>query len=157
VLQWLLPGVDDADARRRIAGEYLAWCLARARQLHAALDVAPSSPCPARLHLFAADAEPTLHRARLVATEDGRLVPQFEGTGLRGAGDGTVMRYSALGDDREGTTERQRLVSPIPWSSVTFLSDDHIGLTRNPHFSDNMLFLLLDAPLHRPPPRTIER
>jgi hypothetical protein len=27
---------------------------------------------------------------------------------------------------------------------VTFLSDDHIGLTRNPHFVNNMLYVLLE-------------
>jgi hypothetical protein len=32
----------------------------------------------------------------------------------------------------------------VPWSNVTFLADDHIGLTKNPHFTDNMLFILLE-------------
>jgi hypothetical protein len=33
----------------------------------------------------------------------------------------------------------------LPWHGVTFLSDDHVGITSNPHFANNMLHLLLET------------
>jgi hypothetical protein len=39
-----------------------------------------------------------------------------------------------------------RLVSPIDWSRVLFLFTRHLQLTRDPAFSDNMLYFLLEAP-----------
>jgi hypothetical protein len=37
-------------------------------------------------------------------------------------------------------------VSPIHFSNVTFLFTDHIGLTSDPAFTDNVLYQLLEAP-----------
>lgn len=37
------------------------------------------------------------------------------------------------------------LDSPIEWADVHFLFEDHIGLTRDPGFSDNLLFFLFDV------------
>ena len=109
----------------------------------------PTTPCPAELILYAGGASPTLLRARLDRV-DGRLVPCFQGDHAWGAGDQTVPRYSAVGDERFGQpanpTGRQRLISPIPWDRVTFLSDEHVGLTSNPVFVDNLLFELLESP-----------
>lgn len=64
----------------------------------------------------------------------------------RRAGDGTVLRSSALMDERLGQTWAPKLVSPIDWSSVTFLFTDHFGLTKGPMFHDNVLYLLLGQP-----------
>jgi hypothetical protein len=147
-LRWLLPEVDDAAERRRLALDYQAWCLRRAKQFHEALDSAPPSLPRTRLHLFAADAEPTLARAVLVRQE-GKLVPVFDRPQCLLPGDITVPRYSTVADERTGGTARPWLVSPLPWTSITFLADDHVGLTRNPQFVDNTLFLLLETP---PPP-----
>ena len=38
------------------------------------------------------------------------------------------------------------LVSPIAWDDVTFVFGDHLGMTRDPSFTDNVLYRLLDAP-----------
>lgn len=144
-LGWLLPQVSAPEERRRIAREYLGWCLERARRFHAALDQDPPRPGPAEIRLFAADTIPTM--ARAVLREDGgRLRPRFSGSGTTEPGDGTVARYSAIADRRLGRPGAARgwLDSPVPWSSVTFLPDDHIGLTRNPLFTDNLLFFLLE-------------
>ena len=35
--------------------------------------------------------------------------------------------------------------SPIPWSDIVFLPEDHLGLTRSPVFSDNVLHTLLET------------
>lgn len=76
----------------------------------------------------------------------------FSGRSLREPGDGFVSRCSALGDEREGSDYQPWLRSPIPWTSVTLLADDHMGLTRNPHFINNLLFHLVEQLPDRSPP-----
>lgn len=147
-LQWLLPGAS-ASERRDKARACLTWCLARAERFHRALDRKASTRPPTQLELFAGDAEDTLVKARLVPFK-GRLALRFDGAAVQGPGDVTVPRYSAVGDERQGGAWRMWSDTAIPWSNVTFLSDDHIGLTRNPHFVNNMLWLLLET---RPPVR----
>ena len=62
------------------------------------------------------------------------------------AGDGTVLRSSALLDERPGRAWQPRLSSPIDFHSVLLLPDDHLGLTQNRVFRDNVLFWLLEEP-----------
>ncbi len=145
ILRWLLPEVSEAGERRKIALAYQAWCLQRAKHFHAALDCMPSTAPATRLYLFAADAEPTIARAVLVS-RDGKLVPTFDRPECLLPGDITVPRYSTVADERTNGAARPWLVSPVPWTNVTFLADDHVGLTRNPQFVDNTLFILLDTP-----------
>ena len=59
-------------------------------------------------------------------------------------GDGTVTRASALMDERVGGYWTPVLESPIKWSNVMFLFTDHLGLTKSPAFSDNVLYILLE-------------
>ena len=68
----------------------------------------------------------------------------------RAPGDGTVLRSSTLLDERVGLDVSQRLDSPIGWDRVTFLFQDHLGLTADPTFADNILFELLERPVRRP-------
>ena len=57
------------------------------------------------------------------------------------AGDGTVSRTSALSERKHrNAAEVYRL---IDWDSETFLSTDHLGLTRDRTFVDNVLNRLL--------------
>jgi hypothetical protein len=63
-----------------------------------------------------------------------------------GPGDQIVLRSSALMDERMGELRLSRLISPIAWHQVVFLFTDHKGLTEDPAFSDNLLFLLLEKP-----------
>ncbi len=118
----------------------LAQNLERARQFHCALDQDAPRPCPAEVRLFAADTIPTIARTRL-ELRDGRLVPCFDGDGLTEYGDMTVPRFSALADRK--MMARGPIDSPIGWDSATFLPDDHIGITQNPLFTNNLLFYLL--------------
>ncbi len=141
-LEWMLPNTSGPEQRRELALTYLSWCLHRAERFHAALDVTPMKAPRSMIYIFAGDAERTLARARM--RSDGDL--SFDGLDLREPGDGTVARYSAIADERFGGVYQPWLRSPIPFSNVTFLSDDHIGLTKNPHFTDNMLFILLEQP-----------
>lgn len=140
VLRTLLPDETDPDERRRIALDHLDKCLRRARQVHAALDLPIQPPDGVRLKLIAGDAKPT---AAVLAVDPatGRL------STLRHApGDGTVTRASALLDERVGGTWTPRLQTPIGWDGVFFLFTDHLGLTRDPAFTDNVLFVLLEEP-----------
>jgi Lecithin:cholesterol acyltransferase len=125
----LLPDVSDPAERRRIARDHLAKSLARARQLDAALD-SPAKP-----------------PALLTVGGDGKL-----SVTATAPGDGTVLRTSAIMDERETGEWRPGVVSPIAWTDVTFLFADHLALTRDPAFTDNILFRLLEAP-RSPPPR----
>ncbi len=136
----LLPDVSDAAARRRIARDHLGKCLARAKSFHAALDVPATPPAGLRMYLFAGDAVDTF------------AVGQVEpGSGKfsiveRAPGDGTVLRSSALMDERVGGKWSPTLVSPIQWTGVNFLFADHLELTKSAAFSDNVLYLLLEQP-----------
>lgn len=138
VLERLLPDVPTAAHRRAIVEEHLARCLARAQQVHAALDRPLERPEGLELMLFAGDAEPTPHRVR-VSGNDTEFIE-------RRPGDGTVTRASALGDERLDDSWGPRLVTPIPWSRVQFVFSNHLGLTEHPSFVDNLLYALLEAP-----------
>jgi hypothetical protein len=62
------------------------------------------------------------------------------------AGDGTVVRSSALLDERGSAAENRktRLKTPIAWHDIDFIPSDHLGVTRHPVFIDNILFTLLE-------------
>lgn len=137
VLEALLPDVPDPAARRRIAREHLRKSLARAERFHAALDVPAEPPPGLSLHLFAGDAE----RTPAVAEADGAAVR----VAAWAPGDGTVLRSSALMDERVGRAWEPGLASPIRWSGVHFVFTDHLAMTRDPAFTDNLLFRLLEA------------
>lgn len=139
VLARLLPDVSDPVRRRAIALDHLDKALARARRLHAALDRPAPLPTGLTLRLFAGDAHPTA----AVLGVDPAGVPRVVG---HAPGDGTVLRSSAVLDERVGRAWTPGLASPIDWSGVTFLFSDHLALTRDPAFTDNVLFHLLDMP-----------
>lgn len=141
VLKNLCPDVSDPQLRQRIAYEHLSKCLSRARSFHAAMDVPAKPPEGTTIHLIAGDAHPTTTQFRVDSR--GKLtISAWQ------PGDGRVSRASALMDERYSTGVKwtPRLVSPIEWSNVNFLFADHLGLTSDPGFSDNILFLLLESP-----------
>lgn len=138
-LRELLPAVIEPDARRRIALEHQRKCLERAAQFAAALDAPAEPPAGIELYLFAGDAVPTDAVASVNAsTGEIRMI-------RRQPGDGTVLRSSALMDERLALGWSRKIVSPIRWTGVTFLFEDHLGLTRSPIFADNVLYLLLEG------------
>jgi len=140
VLPWLLPDVPEPAVRPRIARDHLRKALARAKQFHAALDRPATPPAGLDVHLFAGDAKPTAARLT-VDPASGKLTVREQGPG-----DGTVLRTSAVLDERVGQQWTPGLASPIAWSSVTFLFTDHLALTQDLGFTDNLLFRLLDSP-----------
>lgn len=140
VLNILLPDIPTAAERRSIALDHQAKCLRRARQIQAALDIPANRPSGLELYLVAGDAENTPSRAS-VNMQTGELE-----IAAYGSGDGTVLRSSALGDERIGAKWQAQLRSPIDWTQVLFLFTDHLGLTSDPAFTDNLLYLLLESP-----------
>ena len=138
VLESLLPETTPEE-RRRIARDHLAKSLARAKQFHSALDRPVTPPDGLALHLYAGDAEQTA--AVLGVDSEGRLDARSVAPG-----DGTVLRSSALLDERVGRDWTPRLVTPVPWTTVTFVYGDHLALTSDPAFTDNVLYRLLEAP-----------
>lgn len=141
LLRQLIPDEPDPQKRLQIAYDHLSKCLQRAEAFHAAIDVKAEPPEGTSIHLIASDAHPTLFQ--YVVDSRGVLTPT-----ARVAGDGIVTRHSALMDERlaDRTNWAPRLQSPVKWDSVTFLFTDHLGLTKDPAFTDNVLYLLLESP-----------
>jgi len=139
-LRTLLPGVNDSTARRRIALSHLRKSLRRARHFTAALDTPATRPDSLDLKLIAGDAESTLAQMTVNRTT-GTLSPLSTAPG-----DGTVLRSSALMDERVGGRWSPTLRSPIDWSQVTFLFGSHVEMTADPAFTDNLLYYLLVHP-----------
>jgi len=140
VLRELLPEVTDAEERRSIAHDHLVKCLARAQQFTEAMDQPVDYPEGLQLYLVAGDAAET---AAVVAVDPGthRL-----SVISKSFGDGTVLRSSALMDERTGGDWSPHLRSPIRWTHATFLFTDHLGMTKDAAFADNVLFILLEQP-----------
>lgn len=140
VLATLLPELHDPETRRRAALALQRRILSRARAFALALDRPAPTPEGLELFLVAGDAHPTPSRVS-VDSRDGSLRVIAEAPG-----DGTVLRSSALLDERAGGAWQPRLSSPIDFHSVLLLPDDHLGLTQNRVFRDNVLFWLLEEP-----------
>ena len=105
-----------------------------------ALDRPAKLPPHVRLYLVAGDAQATPNRLS-ASSEDGRI-EEIE----RSPGDGTVPRSSVLLDERVGNEWEPRLRTSLDFHSVLFLPDNHLGLTRNEIFRDNVLYWLLEEP-----------
>lgn len=139
VLKQLLPDVESPKQRREIALDHQAKVLRRARKFTSAMDVPAKPPNSLKLLLIAGDAEKTKRTAQIVPGRGIKVIKT-------GPGDGTVLRSSALMDERMSDHLNRRLVSPIQWNQVHFIFSDHLGLTQNPAFTDNVLYFLLESP-----------
>ncbi len=141
MLEILLPDVKDNEERKKIAYEYLTYSLDRAKRFHSALDIKSEPPDTVKFYLMTGDsvATPTTYK---VNTDNGKIEEV-----ISSHGDGTVTRASAVMDERVGKEEWTPYIqSPIKWTNVMFLFSDHLGITRDPTFSDNILFILLENP-----------
>ncbi|MGH7889499.1 MAG: hypothetical protein ACRENF_02990, partial [Thermodesulfobacteriota bacterium] len=140
-LKLILPEVSSREKRREIAIDHLRKSLKRAEQFDRAIDLPSEPPEGLNMYLIAGDAVPT----------DAVVTANKSTGGIKvsgqAPGDGTVIRSSALMDERVGQAEwTPNLVTPIEWTNVTFLFRDHLGITKDPAFTDNVLFLLLEKP-----------
>jgi hypothetical protein len=145
MLAWLLPEVDDPEVRRRIALDHQRKALERASRFTAALDQPADKPPALQLFLVAGDAIATPRRAIIEEGKNGFSIA------ATGAGDGKVLRSSALMDERMDGDWHPYLRSPIDWQSVMFLPEAHLELTKTAVFTDNLLFWLLEEPRQRTP------
>lgn len=137
VLAQLLPEVP-AEKRLAIARQHVSDCLQKARLFQAALDVDARPPDGVEIHLFAGDAIPT--PSRVTSDSSTGKIEVTEAA----PGDRTVTRQSAVADERNFSTWTPHLRSPVHFETIRFLFSDHFGLTRDPAFVDNALFLLLE-------------
>lgn len=146
----LLPDAADFDQRQRIALDHQRKCLAKAKQLHEALDVVASPPPSVSLHLYAGDSTET-PAVMSVDVQSGKIevVQNLPG-------DDTTTRRSALMSELAAQEAATRPASPIQWSSVTFLPTSHRKLTSDPIFTNNILALLLQSPRRPRPPGASE-
>lgn len=145
VLERLLPEEDDPERRRVLAQAVLRGMLMRAGGFMEALDKPAGPPEGLELFLVAGDAKDTPRTLSVDSTTGVARVLDYAG------GDGTVLRSSALMDEREGGEWSPTLVSPVAWRSVMFLFSDHLGLTQDPAFTDNVLYWLLEEPRAKEP------
>ena len=150
VLQQLLPNVGTAQERRALAKAHVRNCLDRAVALHRSLNIPASPPAGTTIHLFAGDAIPTIE------TLNSNLEHRTLSPRTLTPGDKTVTRNSALADRRSQNRWSPALRSPIAFRDIRFLSDDHFGLTNNPEFTDNALYLLLEDPMKSSPARALD-
>ncbi|MCZ6554655.1 MAG: hypothetical protein O6759_00890 [Candidatus Dadabacteria bacterium] len=141
VLEWLLPDISDPNERREIAIDHLRKSLKRAKQFQEAIDQPANPPENLKLYLIAGDAILTGSGVTVDSSKEHYKITDYQ------PGDGTVTRSSALMDEREGGIWTPYLKSPIKWSNVMFLFSDHLGLTKDPSFSDNVLYILLEQPV----------
>lgn len=141
VLKLVLPDVPSQEKRRKIALDHLRKSLKRAEQFDRAIDLPSKPPQGLKMYLIAGDAVPT--DAVLTVNKSTGEIKVSE----QAPGDGTVIRSSALMDERVGQDEwTPNLVTPIEWTNVTFLFRDLLGITKDPTITDNVLFLLLEKP-----------
>ncbi|MBW1688808.1 MAG: hypothetical protein JRS35_27575, partial [Deltaproteobacteria bacterium] len=136
----LLPDTMTPEQRREAARRYLGMMLARAEQLHRALDVPSSPPDGLTLHLFAGDTLPTPARAEI-----DRATGKFSAFHTE-PGDAVVTRRSALHDTRADPKLHERIVTPIDWASVHFGERDHFNMVGTRSLANDVLYLLLQAP-----------
>jgi len=88
--------------------------------------------------LIAADSVPTISKLGVdMATGKSEVIEESPG-------DDSVTRKSALLDERTEEDWGPLLNSPIKWNNVLFIFSDHLGLTKHPMFTDNVLYQLLE-------------
>jgi hypothetical protein len=137
----LLPDTPTAEQRRRIALMRQAQLLRRSRALSAALERPVVQPRGTDLMVVVGDAMATAERLR-ADPANGRLAPLADGPG-----DGLVLRDSALLDLRQGRVPREPGVrTPMDIRRALFLPREHLELTRDPTFTNNLLYWLLEEP-----------
>ena len=153
VFKILFPNVKDPDQRRLIALDHLKKCLDRAKRFIRAMNVPAVPPSDVKLYLVLGNAVKTT-RLAYADEETGELtVPEPDKNGKGGGygpGDGKVLATSAMYDMRAGAkTWVPFFYGPIAWNSIIQLRAAHMGITTDPAFKDNILFLLNSVPATR--------
>lgn len=139
---------------------FLHAVLDRARAFHAALDLSPASPCPARVLVLGGDCLPTLGAA--VVPEGRGQLARFEPRDEREkdlmyeAGDGRVTRGSVLSLHLPWAHDSE-LSYGIPEARATFFGCvDHHGIYDEPTFQSLLLRMVLHGSVPATSPVVIE-
>jgi pimeloyl-ACP methyl ester carboxylesterase len=136
----LMPDEPDPTRRMALAEAHLAKTLRRARQFQAAMDRDLVYPPEIDVYLVVGGGFQTPATTE-IDSEGRSTVVGFE------EGDGIVLRASSLADERQGLGAQSgaRLVTPIRGErSTLLLPSEHVEITQNPVFGDNLLFWLLE-------------
>jgi hypothetical protein len=140
-LKTLLPDAKDDNERRRIALDHLEKCLKRAKSFIEAMQISTAQPPKdVRLYLVLGNAVKTSFRAAVDSKTGDLNVVEYA------PGDGKVTASSALFDERAGKQWAPYFTSPIVWRGIIHLRAAHMGITTDPLFKDNILFLLNAIP-----------
>lgn len=135
-LKQLLPHLSSREERYKVAEDHLAKCLAHTKRFHQALDRPAKPPKHLKLIGWVGDSGETLTYLKAV----NRTVK----AGAKGPGDQTVPRYSAIADERGVMPQVRHYNTPIYWSDVNYIYKNHLGMTKDISFADNLLSLLLE-------------
>ena len=148
-LQILLPDVKTPEQRRTIAIDHLKKCLERAKEFKRAMRKPASHPSNVKMYLILGNAVKTTRRASVNdKTGELKVLPANEGG--YGPGDGKVLESSAMYDLREGKKIWVPFFyGPINWDVIIQLRAAHMGITTDPAFKDNILFMLNSIPSRR--------
>jgi len=134
----LLPNTASPLERKKIARDHLDKCLQSAKRFHQALDRRSAKPKDLYIQLFIGDSQKT----NTTATWNPKT--GVYKTGGQDSGDTVVTRYSSLANlSWHSQKPTKRTLSAIPYDSAVFISDDHLGITKDKEFINNMLFTLL--------------
>ena len=140
ILSQLLPNTPDASERRALASSFQAHALRRAARFQEALDT-PSAP-PVGLELFLVVGD-SMDTPQVMSIDSQTSKVRVYKTGV---GDKTVLRTSALMDERVGSEWQPTVQTPIEWTSTLFVPSEHRKITSHPVFEDNVLYWLLEDP-----------
>ncbi|MEM9097850.1 MAG: hypothetical protein AAGC79_04940 [Pseudomonadota bacterium] len=140
LLSWLMPNTPDPAERRAAALRHQARMLRRAERFHQAMDRWARKPQDLDMFLVVGGGFETPSSA---AVDPATGLFRLDGVE---EGDGVVLRTSVLLDERQGREYAAGLQSPLRFDTVLFLPDEHVELTKNPVFGDNLLFWLLEQP-----------
>ena len=135
-LRTLLPDASNDSERTAIALDHLGKCLKRAKAFVNAMSTSATPPDGVSLYLFLGNAVKTTEKLKFNEKDGTFSVLNF------GPGDGKVTKASALFDQRIFTEWTPRFESPITWRNITLLRAAHMGITVDPAFKDNVLFIL---------------
>lgn len=135
-LKWLLPDIESAQQRREVALGHLEKCLDNAERFHKALDRKAKHPESISVVGWVGDSGETLIGYK--AKQGGGKTTDYS------SGDETVPRYSAVADNRGPYVKQGKIDPMVYWDDVNYIYKDHINMTQDLNFSDNLLAYLLN-------------
>ncbi|MEM1298705.1 MAG: hypothetical protein AAGH68_05435 [Pseudomonadota bacterium] len=139
-LALLMPDEPSPERRRARALAYKKRTLERAETFHRMMDRWAPPPKHLDLFLVVGGGFETPATAEVDSTTGAFKITTLE------EGDGVVLRASALADERQDGDLSTGFRSPLRFKTTLFLPDEHVELTKNRVFGDNLLFWLLEAP-----------